>query len=85
MMGESSSGMKKFLPSAEKFTWLMPVAIPAPTSAPVSPWVVEMGKPSNVARITVAPAPNATARRKAGCVVNASGTSPLPENFLSSD
>jgi hypothetical protein len=44
--------------------------------------VVEIGRPSNVARITVAPAPVATAIRKIGEAANASGTSPLPEKAV---
>ena len=41
--------------------------------------MVEMGKPSRAARITVAPAPVPTPSRKIGEAVNAPGTSPLPE------
>src|SRR5882672_9133968 len=85
MIGDNSRGVTKFLPSAAKFTLLVPVTRPAPTSAPVRPCVVEIGKPSRVARMTVVPAPNATARRNSGCAVSASGTSPLPENFFSND
>lgn len=41
--------------------------------------VVETGKPAKVARITVSPAPRATASRKAGEAATGSGTKPLPE------
>ncbi len=47
--------------------------------------MVEIGKPVMVARITVAPAPNATAATKYADASAASGTRPLPENAVSSD
>ena len=45
---------------------------------------MEIGKPRRVARITVRPAPSATARRKYSEPVKVSGINPFPENFLSS-
>ena len=73
--------MKPF-PSAEKFTAPPTATSPLPTSAPVRLWVVEMGNPRRVARITVRAAPSATASRKGAEPTMASGTSPLPENFF---
>src|ERR1041385_4837114 len=83
--GERTSGVTKFLVRAPKLTFDAPLTRPAPTSAPVRPWVVEIGKPSSVARITVHPAARATAKRNCGWEVRTSGTRPLPENFLRSD
>ena len=83
--GLSSSGMTKLLPSAERLTpWKPTAAQPPPINAPSRPCVVEIGKPSRVARMTVRPAPSVTAKRKYSEPTSASGTSPLPENFLSS-
>ena len=52
--------------------------------APVKACVVEIGNPVSVARITVSPAPAATARTKYSEPTNWSGTIPLPLNFFSS-
>src|SRR5262245_43634958 len=82
--GLTRSGRKKEPPSLAKLTCVPTATRPLPTSAPVKPCVVDTGKPITVANITVSPAPRATDRRKLGDAMMASGTSPLPEKFLTS-
>src|ERR1700686_5411785 len=76
--GLHRSGRTNDLPRAENATSPQAALRPAPTRAPVRACVVEMGMPVKVAINTVKPAPSATARRKVGCRVTSSGTSPLP-------
>ena len=57
---------------------------PLPIIAPINACVVEIGNPVIVARITVAPAPSATEKRKYSEATIRSGTRPLPENLVSS-
>jgi hypothetical protein len=82
--GLSSSGRKKADPNTPRLSSSPAATKPPPTNAPVKPCVVEMGKPSSAARITVMPAPVPTASRKIGEAASASGTSPLPEKALMS-
>jgi hypothetical protein len=56
--------------------------IPAPMIAPVSAWVVEIGKPVTVASMTVPAAPAATPAMKGMLFAISRGTTPLPENTL---
>src|SRR5688500_12688150 len=84
MAGLSSSGRKKVAPSLLKFTAGPAATRPAPTRPPVKACVVEMGKPVCVASITVAAAPSATQARNAADAEISSGTSPVPEKFLTS-
>ena len=73
------------LPNELKLTPPVPAATkPQPIMEPSNPCVVEIGNPRRVARMTVQPAPIATARRKYSDPVKASGMSPLPENFFRS-
>ena len=50
--------------------------------------VMDLNTPAgtnNVAKMTVAPAPSATASRNSDWLVRASGTNPLPENLWGND
>jgi hypothetical protein len=62
--GLSNSGRTKPLPSEEKFISSPTATKPQPIIAPVRACVVEIGKPVSVARMTVRPAPIATASKK---------------------
>ena len=82
--GLTRSGRKKVLPSRVMLTAVPNSMSPAPTSAPVRAWVVEMGKPVRVAANTVSAAPSATTARNSGWAAAASGTSPFAENAFTS-
>src|SRR2546429_374392 len=84
-MGLSKSGRKKLSRKNPKFTCAPVVIRPQPMIAPVNPCVVETGNPVTAARMTVKPAPMATANRKYSEPTTASGTKPWPENFFNSD
>jgi len=52
--------------SVVRFTALMPRARPTPSTAPTRVWVVEMGRPSFVARMIVIAAPNSAQKPRVG-------------------
>ena len=58
------------------------VGMPAPTNTPVKPWVVEMGKPILVARITVAKRLWLRLTEKAARQPNDPAPSPFRKMFL---
>src|SRR5260370_9553324 len=84
-IGENSRGKMTPLLNAANRTGENPTAVtPAPTSAPVIEWVVDIGRPSLAARSTVAPAPSAMAVRNGSWLTTAPSTSFAPLNFAAS-
>src|SRR5260370_41313550 len=85
MIGEKRRGEMKPLPNAANLTWENPAAVtPAPTSAPVIEWVVDIGRPNLAAKRTVAPAPSAMAVRNGRWLTTTLTTSFAPLNFAAS-
>ncbi len=68
--------------SVEKATPVGEQTRPAPTSAPIKAWVVEIGKPKRVASKMVAAAPPPTASMNCGWPTSEASISPLPEKVL---
>src|SRR6266849_815472 len=85
MIGEKRRGKMKPLPNEANLTWENPAAVtPAPTSAPVIEWVVDIGRPNLAAKSTVAPAPSAMAVRNGRWLKTALSTRFAPLNFAAS-
>ena len=80
MNGLVSSGNMKLFARVLPLTPCGEAIIPAPTRAPISECVVEMGKLSRVAKSTVQAAASATASPNPGADATAAGTSPFPLN-----
>ena len=82
--GETARGMKYLPPRAPHASSPGANVRPAPSSPPMSAWVVEMGMPKRVAVSTVPAPARPTATRKRGSPTTSGGTSPLPENAFKS-